>query len=431
MNILYDLAFILFAVFYIPAFLLKRRKRKGMALRLGIYPEELRKKLTKRKNIWVHAVSVGEVMAISPLLDRLRQSYPDLRLVITTVTETGNLLAKKIAKKDEIVLFLPLDITFSVKRAVLYISPVMLIIAETELWPNLISVNSDKNIPVILVNGRISDESFGRYNIIRFMLKPFLNKIRLFCMQTDTEKERIISLGADPLQIKVTGNMKFDSSMPQALPDENANVLASALNLGEARQLLVAGSTHPGEEEIIISAYSSIRKKFSGLKLLIAPRHIERASEIERIVIANGFVGLRVSELMRSGQVSKSRRSNEIFILDSIGQLKDCYSLAELVFVGGSLVKKGGQNIIEPAALAKPVLFGPHTFNFRNITKLLLEEEAAVMIRDKASFEDSCLRLLKSSSLRSRIGTKAKEIVDMNRGASDSTMEAIDETVSL
>jgi len=263
------------------------------------------------------------------------------------------------------------------------------------------------------------------------MLKPFLNKIRLFCMQTDTEKERIISLGADPLQIKVTGNMKFDSSMPQALPDENANVLASALNLGEARQLLVAGSTHPGEEEIIISAYSSIRKKFSGLKLLIAPRHIERASEIERIVIANGFVGLRVSELMRSGQVSKSRRSNEIFILDSIGQLKDCYSLAELVFVGGSLVKKGGQNIIEPAALAKPVLFGPHTFNFRNITKLLLEEEAAVMIRDKASFEDSCLRLLKSSSLRSRIGTKAKEIVDMNRGASDSTMEAIDETVSL
>jgi len=431
MNILYDLAFIVFAVFYIPAFLLKKRKREGMALRLGIYPEELRKKLTERKNIWVHAVSVGEVMAISPLLDRLRQSYPDLRLVITTVTETGNLLAKKIAKKDEIVLFLPLDITFSVKRAVLYISPVMLIIAETELWPNLISVNSDKNIPVILVNGRISDESFGRYNIIRFMLKPFLNKIRLFCMQTDTEKERIISLGADPLQIKVTGNMKFDSSMPQALPDENANVLASALNLGEARQLLVAGSTHPGEEEIIISAYSSIRKKFSGLKLLIAPRHIERASEIERIVIANGFVGLRVSELMRSGQVSKSRRSNEIFILDSIGQLKDCYSLAELVFVGGSLVKKGGQNIIEPAALAKPVLFGPHTFNFRNITKLLLEEEAAVMIRDKASFEDSCLRLLKSSSLRSRIGTKAKEIVDMNRGASDSTMEAIDETVSL
>jgi len=431
MNILYDLAFILFAVFYIPAFLLKRRKREGMALRLGIYPEELRKKLTERKNIWVHAVSVGEVMAISPLLDRLRQSYPDLRLVITTVTETGNLLAKKIAKKDEILLFLPFDITFSVKRAVSYISPVMLIIAETELWPNLISVNSDKNIPVVLVNGRISDESFGRYNIIRFMLKPVLSKIRLLCMQTDTEKERIVSLGADPLRMKVTGNMKFDSSMPQTLADGNATILASILNLGEGHQLLVAGSTHPGEEEIIISAYSGIRKRFSGLKLLIAPRHIERTPEIERIVMANGFVGLRVSELIRLGQASKNSRSNEIFILDTIGQLKDCYSLAELVFVGGSLVKKGGQNIIEPAALAKPVLFGPHTFNFRNITKLLLKEEAAVMIRDKVSFEDSCLRLLESSSLRSKIGIKAKEIVEMNRGASDSTMEAIDETVSL
>jgi 3-deoxy-D-manno-octulosonic-acid transferase len=422
MGIIYNIAFIIFAIFYIPVFIFKKKKRQGMRMRLGLYPAKLIKELSKKKNIWVHAVSIGEVMAVSPLISMLRKEYPDYRLVITTVTESGNKVAKKLAQEGEIVLFLPFDITSAVKRVISYIRPHLMIIAETELWPNLIRSCAKNNISMVIVNGRISDKSFKRYSIIRFMLKPLFKKIKLFLMQSEFDRDRIAYLGADSSKIKVTGSMKFDSALTIILSDDDKAKLRSALNLKASERLFIAGSTNPGEEEIILSAYKTLKREFDNLKLLIAPRHIERTPEIERLISESDFTPVRFSQ--RTTDNGK-RTTKHIFILDTIGQLKSLYSIADVVFVGGSLIKKGGQNILEPAIFAKPIIFGPHMFNFRDIAELFLKDGAAIMVEDADSIKRSVGAILKDDSLRNSLCQKSREIVEKNRGATALTLKEI------
>ena len=446
MTIIYDLIFLVFAIFYIPVFLFRKRKRRGLGLRLGLYPKGLAQGLKgPGENIWIHAVSVGEVMAVSSLFAGLRDRYPGSRLVITTVTETGNAIARKLASQQDIVLFLPFDISFIVGKVISYIKPALLIITETELWPNLIRGAHNNKIPILLVNGRISDKSFRGYRVIRFMLRPVLRKITLFLMQTEADRDRIVSLGADISKVKVAGNVKFDNNLSLTISEQEKRDISSGLNLKEGERLFVCGSTHPGEEEIIISSYLKLKNRYKDLRLLIAPRHIERAAEVENIVKEHGLAPVRISQLKSStiydiqraaarisaaklaSAAEKVRRHTtyEIFILDAIGQLKNFYSIADVVFIGGSLVKKGGQNMIEPAAFARPILFGPHTFNFRDIVSAFLREEAAIVVKDEGALEKTVSMLLEDPAWCRRLGHNAKQLVEANKGASEKTLAAI------
>ena len=432
MSIIYNIVFIVFAIIYIPIFLFKKRKREGLRLRFGIYPKHLIKSLESKQNIWIHAVSVGEVRAVSALIDKIRDHYKDHRVVITTVTETGNSLAKKIAKDDDIVLYLPFDISFIMKRVFNYIKPSTLIIAETEIWPNLISQAYSRDIPIYLVNGRISDKSFYKYKLISLLLKPLFRKFNLLLMQSDLNKERIISLGADSEKVKNTGNVKFDSAIAIGIPESEKEELRSLLGLKD-NDLFVAGSTHPNEEEILIRAYKKLRMSFSNIRLLLAPRHIERTEEIEGLIKRLGFVPIRFSDLdanpaywhLPDGSQGQALSANNIIILDTIGSLRKVYSISKVVFVGGSLIKKGGQNMIEPAAFGKPVIFGPFIFNFQDITEIFLKKRGAVSVSGLEDLVEKLNLILSDKDFSDKLSSNALEVVKSNIGATQETFKFI------
>ena len=416
MFIVYDLIFLVITFIFLPVYLFRRKFHSGLLRRLGILPRDL----GLASPIWIHAVNVGEVMAVKKLLEGLRQLYPDKRLVISTVTPTGNKVAKGLLKDGDFLTYLPLDFSFTVNRVINKIKPSLFIIAETEIWPNLIRGLYKKNIPVAIVNGRISDASFKGYSAIKFLLKPILRKVSLFCMQAESDAERLMHLGAAKEKIKIAGNMKFD-----AAPNLFRHT-AVKLGIRPDEELIVAGSTHPGEEEVILEAYKDLLPEFPGLRLLIAPRHPERASDIEKLVEKNGFKPLLISKLLSTIDY----RLSTIFILDTIGELLDYYAICDIVFVGGSLVKKGGHNILEPAALSKPIIFGPHTFNFRDIAQLYLKEQAAILAHNQQELKEGIKYLLANPNKKEELGRKAKDLILANQGATKRNLEYLGRVVN-
>lgn len=414
MFIIYDLIFLLFAVIYLPIYLFKGKFHPGFGMRLGILPQNIQ----LNRPIWIHAVSVGEVMAAKYLIEKLRIAYPDRRFVISTVTPTGNKIAKTIAKEADFVAYLPLDLGFIVKSVVDRINPLLFVAMETEIWPNLISYLYKKNIPVVIVNARISDRSFKGYLSIKLLLRPILDKINLFCVQTQTDAERLARLGVLRDRIQITGNMKFDN-LAQGRDSADYRL---KLGLKDDEKFIVAGSTHDGEEEIILDVYKDLLADFPTLKLLIAPRHPERTNQIEKIVIKNGFNSLRVSQL---NSKLPTPNSQPIFILDTVGQLLDFYRIADIVFVGGSLIRKGGHNILEPAALGKPVVFGPHMFNFRDIASLFLENRAGILVRDKEGLKVNIRGLLNNPERIGELSRNARSLILQNQGATVRNLEYI------
>ncbi len=420
MYILYDIIFLIIAVVYLPVYLFKGKFHREFPARLGFLPKDL----ALNKPLWIHAVSVGEALAVRGLIDSLHKVYPDKRLVITTVTSTGNKIVKGFARENDFVTYLPLDFSFITRKVIEKINPSLVIIAETELWPNLILNLSKKDIPVLLVNCRISDRSFRGYKIVRFLLKPVLDKISLFCVQSGRDAERLMRLGVSEEKIRITGNMKFDIT-DSSLSSREAGIfdagLKQSLGILPEERIFVAGSTHPGEEEIILSAYKNLSSRFSGLKLLLAPRHPERASGVERLVVKYGFQPLRISCL---GQAQASG-INPVFILDTIGQLQSFYRIADIVFVGGSLVKKGGHNILEPAFFAKPIISGRHMFNFRDIADLFVNNDACVLVSNARELESAAANLLDNPAAGKELGVKAKELIAQNQEATLKNLECI------
>lgn len=417
MFIIYDLIFLLFAIIYLPIYLCRRKFHRGFLRRLGILPANIE----LEHPIWIHAVSVGEVMTIRGLLNELRTTYPQKKFVLSTVTPTGNRVVQQIASKTDFVTYLPLDFSFIVKSTIDRINPSLFIIAETEIWPNLITHLYQKNIPMIVVNGRISDRSFRGYLMVKFLLKPILNRINLFCLQTQGDAQRLLYLGVSPNKIQITGNMKFDIKDYRDLRKDYADYRLK-LGLGSQDKLLVAGSTHSGEEEIIFSAYKNLCKDFTYLRLLIAPRHPERTKEIAKIASQFGFRAVFVSSLSFKCDMCIT---TPIYILDIIGELVSFYCLADIVFVGGSLVKKGGHNILEPASLAKPILSGPHLFNFRDIADLFLEHQACILVHNQEEIEITVRNLLNNPVKIAQLGKKARELILENQGATLRNLELI------
>lgn len=412
MFIFYDLVFLIIAVIYLPVYLFKGKIHSGFLSRLGILP----KGLALNQTIWVHAVSVGEALAVKGLIAGLRKAYPDKKFVITTVTQTGNKIVKSFAEAGDLVTYLPFDFSFTVSKFLKAVKPSIVVIAETELWPNLILSLARKKIPVVIVNGRISDKSLRGYCLMSFLLKPVFNKVNLFCVQSPQDKDRLLRMGVSGEKVRVTGNMKFDIL---SIPKDD--LLPERIKLTANDKFLVAGSTHPGEEIIILNAYKDLLNKFPGLKLLIAPRHPERAGEIEKIVSGCGFIPLKVSSLTKGANVE----ARQVYILDTIGELLSFYRIADIVFVGGSLIKKGGHNIIEPANFSKPIITGKYLFNFRDIADLFIVNNACIRVEDSKGLEMAISSLLENPSGMAELGQKAKALIAQNQGATVKNIEYI------
>jgi 3-deoxy-D-manno-octulosonic-acid transferase len=413
MTLLFDILFLIYILLYLPILILRGKWHAGMTVRFGFIPDDIRAKLKGRRNIWLHAVSVGEVIAVEEILRRLRDRYPDRQIVLSVTTKTGYSVAQRKYQNIAVVLWSPLDFSFTVRAFASAIHPEIYIAAETELWPNLFARLSKEKVKILIVNGRISDEAFPRYRMVRWALRSLLSKVSMFCMQSELDAQRIIELGAPAGRVKNVGNVKFD------LVGNAAASRPEDFGFDERQMIWVAGSTHPGEEEIVASIYDGVRSSFPELRLVIAPRHPERSGEVAQMLRKMGFTPVLFSSSR------KASAPEDILVVDTIGHLLGLYSIATVVFVGKSLTIKGGHNIIEPAVFGKPVLIGPNMQNFKDITRAFLDAQAVIQVSDAFVLKRELIRLMASQGLRTELGQKSREVVRQNRGATERTVDVI------
>ena len=418
MHTIYSVVLALGFLLGLPWFLWKSRSSgkylRTFRERMGRLPVYLN--LDGDRSIWIHAVSVGEVLAARPLVPALRARFPSHRIFLSTTTVTGNEVAKKSVRGLDGLFFAPFDFPHAVRRALEVVNPSLLLLVETELWPNLIHESSRRGARVALVNGRISLRSFSRYKRMRRFLTRVLSEIDLFLMQGETHAERIRAMAAPPERVKVTGNLKFDA-VEAGRPSER---LVRLLHGGSPRPLWVAGSTVVGEEELILRAFHRVRERVPHARLLLAPRHPERFAEVPRLVEAAGFRCLR-----RSALDPGSWTDGEVLLLDTLGELAQLYALASVVFVGGSLVASGGHNILEPAVAGKPVVVGPHMENFQEIADVFRAESAMVQVASADELAHEIAALLLDEPRRRDLGERARDLVGKNRGAVSRTTDAL------
>ena len=413
MWILYDLAFLVFSVISLPR-LLKREWRRTLFERSGRLPSSLAHPSSGAR-LWFHAVSLGEALAARPLIERLRQEFPKVKLVFSTTTLTGRSALERFRRQDEPLFYFPFDFHLITRRVLRQIRPSLFVTMETELWPNLLLELRRQNIPSVVVNGRLSGRSFQSYRWVRLFLRPALEGVSLFCMQTEEDAKRLEALGVLRKKIHVVGNMKFDI-LPKALSDPEA--LRRRLGLKEEDRLWVAGSTHRGEEAEILEAFRQLRLSQPTLKLLLAPRHPERSQEVARLSEQKKLPSLFVSRL-------DSRMSPSVLILDTVGELSQVYRLATVVFIGGSLIAHGGQNPLEPAFFARPILFGPHMENFKEIAALFLRHQAACQVRSRSDLVETLRQLLGKEDQRRAMGKRAQQLVEQQKGATGRTVACL------
>lgn len=421
MYIFYDIIYLFFLLFYfLPRFLIKKKYHTKLSQRIGFFSPLIVKKINHSNVLWIHAVSVGEAMLACQLEERLYPFMGDnFRIVISTTTSTGQKIAKSKSRKDTIIFYFPLDISFVVRRTLNLINPQLIILMETELWPNLITQAHRKDIPVIMVNGRISDSSYWGYQIIKPVFKNIFKYMKLFCMQSQFSAKRIINLGASKNKVKICGNMKFDK-IDKTLPPSKINMVKNWMDYKKGDKIFVCGSTHPGEEKIILDVYRDLIQQGFNLKLVIVPRHVKRRKEIERLLKKKRYNYSFFSNLLFNNEKQKV-----IFVMDKMGWLKALYSISTLTFIGGSLKDYGGHNIIEPSLYFKPVIFGPYMSNFRVISSQFLKNDAAIQVNNKQQLFNSCRKLLREKTFREKLGRNAYKVVEDNQGSIDRIIEYI------
>lgn len=358
---------------------------------------------TTIKRIWIHAVSVGEAIAAKPLVNVLRKNND---IIITTVTETGQKIAKDYISENETLLYAPFDTKGAVRRFLEKVNPHIIILMETEIWPHLLKEAKNFNIPVVIVNGRISDNSYSNYKKVSFFMRDVLSFVDLFCMQTERDAEKIISLGALPERVIVTGNMKFEVKPPSEPPLWSTDL---------RKPVIVAGSTHEGEEEALLKAYKEVSQIYPDLTMIIAPRHPERFSEVEALLQKESINYGKRSDLDIKGR--------DVILLDSIGELSAVYAVSDIAIIGGSFVPKGGHNLFEPAYWRKPIVCGPFMNNFP-LAEEFFSKGAAIKV-EKAKLSSALEMLMGDEAMRHNMGERAFELYKKNRGALEKTVELI------
>lgn len=399
---------------------LSRGRSPGLAERFGILPADVTKKINKRPVIWLHAVSVGEAIASRPLLKALRQRYPDHALLISTTTETGRSVASAFAEPD-CCFYFPFDFLPAVRASLGFFNPRLIIIMETEIWPNFTHEAARLGIPVILANGRISDRSFGRYRKLSWFFKHPLGLFSALCMQTETDSERIVSIGAPDIRTITCGNLKYDIPCKPATADEKAQ-LRTCYKIPADLTVFTAASTHPGEEEILLHLWRQLSQQQDNLFFVLVPRHPERAAEVASLVQASGMICRRRTSLL-SNDSQPEFYPGEILLVDTVGELMNIFALSDLTFVGGSLVPTGGHNLLEPASLGVPVVFGPHMANFREVAAMTLEFGAGVQVCGSDELLESARDFLISPELRHVIGGNGLKMIRANGGATQRIMD--------
>ncbi|MEO7051640.1 MAG: lipid IV(A) 3-deoxy-D-manno-octulosonic acid transferase [Rhodanobacter sp.] len=368
-------------------------------------------------SLWVHAVSVGEVNAAEPLIKALQRSYPNAPLVITTVTPTGAARVHQLFGDSAFQVYLPYDLPFAVRRFMNRIRPRLALIVETEIWPNLYFACQRRGIPLMIVNARLSARSMRGYKPLRALASSALACVDLIAAQSRTDAARYRLLGADPQKVLVSGNMKFDMPIPVGAVAEGA---AMRTHWGMRRPVWIAASTHEGEELAVLEAHLKVLQRLPDALLLLAPRHPERFRLVESTVRSLGFkMATRSVEGVPSAL-------HQVCVIDAMGQLMPFFAASDVAFVGGSLVPIGGHNLLEPAALSVPVLVGPHTFNFEEITRSLIEQGGAELVPDVQRLGPDVLRLLLDDARRERMGEAAQQVFERERGAVQRVMQLID-----
>lgn len=415
MQFLYDILAICLVILAIPLFLVRLLREKGFGERLrqsfGLIPDAIMAPVAGKDCIWLHAASVGEIVAASPIVKEIRRALPGVPILISVVTANGYAMAHRIISDADSIIYFPIDLPWLSERAVRQIRPRVFLPVETELWPNFLRSARKHQIPVMMVNGRISDKSVRRYRHLGGILANMLDTVEKFCMQSTIDAQYIIQMGADPRRVVVTGNTKFDQTYTDASPEEIAS-LRRQLGLTDSKPVLVAGSTHKGEEEILFSALQKVKTVYPAAALVIAPREILRTEEIGAMAVKAGFV-----PATRTGLQAALTGGHDVVILDTIGELGKVYSLGDIIFVGGSLISRGGHNILEPAAHGKPILVGPHMFNFKESYALFSGRGACATVYDEKSLTDKVLEILSTEELHRSMSEEALAIVRENQGA--------------
>lgn len=417
MYALYSAALSVLLLAYLPVFLVRRLGRAGYGRAFGQRLGRLGPGLPPEPRCWIHAVSVGEAAAAVPLVEGIRRRWPELSVVVSTVTPTGAQIVGDRLEGLATHRYFPLDLPGPVRRALGAVHPRFFVGMETELWPNFLRALARRGVPSMVANGRISDRSYHRYRLIRPLMARMLANVSVFAMQSDEDARRIIGLGAPPERVVVTGNLKTDLPPSDARADA---IWERLLGLSPGERLWVAGSTHRGEEAVVLDVFLRLKPRFPDLALLLAPRHPDRVEEVERLVRERELQPVRRTRLPRQ------RTAGAVIILDTVGELVECYRLADVVFVGGSLVSTGGHNMLEPALRRKPVLFGPHTGNFRESAELLQAAGAALVVKDGDGLESEMARLLESAGLRRRMGEAGFAAVAARQGAVKETLDLVE-----
>lgn len=371
----------------------------------------------KHNGIWVHAASVGEFNAASPLIRALLKAYPEIPLTVTTLTPTGSERVKRELGNKVSHGYIPIDMPFAAKRFLKRLRPRLIIVMETEIWPNLYLQSKRLNIPLLMANARLSNRSKKRFQYFSGFIKRVLRTVTWIGAQSSADADRLVSCGANPQSVVMTGNLKFDLSVPASL-EEKAIALRSGW--GVQRPVLVAGSTHEADESVVIPAFVDLLKTIPDALLILVPRYPERFARAAQLAKA---AGLR-TELRSHGEVCSQQA--QCFVIDTLGELLDYYACADVAFVGGSIGDQGGHNALEPAALGKPVLLGPNMDNAREIASQLLESNAALRVTSQKELQLAAEQILTDGALRDSMGQAGRHLVEKNKGALELTLKAVD-----
>jgi 3-deoxy-D-manno-octulosonic-acid transferase len=399
-----------------------RKYITNLRQRLGYLPVSFN--VDGEESIWIHAVSVGEALTARALVGELRKRYPRMRLFVSTTTIAGQQVAAREIKDADALFYFPIDFSFIVQRTLRLVRPRLFVMMETEIWPSLLRACCRAGVRTVVANGRISARSYPRYRWVRPFFRRVLADVDRFCMQSSESAERLIDLGADPARVTVTGNLKFDALQAPATAgqERGGHRVLRFFRVSEGRPVIVAGSTMRGEEILVLRAFERARASVPRALLIVAPRHTERFDEVERLAREEGFRTAR-----RTMLTIDEEPAADVVVLDTIGELAHLYRLATLVFVGGSLVSTGGHNILEPAVYGRPILFGPHMQNFKEIAATFLEADAAVQVGDERELGSVFRDLLDDESRRARMGGAARAIIDASHGARERTLSVIAE----
>lgn len=426
-SILFTFGLIFIAPFYVWRYRGTSQVRVSLGERLGRLAPEFNQ--ATPGCIWIHAVSVGETLAVGGLVRQLQARFPDRRIFMSHVTPTGRAAGEAHLSNIAGRFYAPLDWDFAVRRVLNKLKPSLLLIAETELWPNLIRAAHERGAAVVLVNARLSDRSLRGYRLVRPFMRKVLESVDTICAQTEEDANRFRSLGARPGRVSAPGNLKYD--FEPAAPGEFSICLEVALRQAERSPVLIAASTMPGEEPLVLKAWQKVRTEYPKGLLILAPRHPARFDAVAGLLQAQSRdVARRTALESDEEKIRTGLATAGILLLDTIGELAGMFRLADIVFMGGTLVAAGGHNILEPAYWGKPVLFGPHMENFREISRLFLGQDAALQVGDESDLANHILQLLGDEPRRKMLGESARRVLEEKTGATERIIAILSDMIA-